>query len=311
MITKHNLPLFHQTPKRRKFIADLGKVAGAAAFLSSPFVSMANTSLASNAPMTVGDIMDLFIAEIPEGPFKQTVDTLKAGNRNIEVTGIATSMFATLDVIQQAIEMKVNFIIAHEPTYYNHLDDTDWLKGDEVYQYKAELLKKNNMAVWRNHDYIHTHFPDGVQTGVVKKLGWEEYYNPKERNRYQIPATSLKDLIDHVKESLGIDTVRYIGDLSQSCQKVLLMPGASGGKRQIEMISKEKPDVLICGEISEWETAEYVRDARIKGENLSLVVMGHIDSEEPGSEFMAEWLQKNVPDIKVTHIPAKNPLSFY
>lgn len=292
-------------------MTDLGKVTGAAVLLSSPLASMANTPFTTNASMTVGDIMDLFIAEVPEGPFKQTVDTLKAGNRDIEVTGIVTSMFATLDVIQQAIDRQANFIIAHEPTYYNHLDDTDWLKNDEVYQYKAELLKKNNMAVWRNHDYIHTYFPDGVQTGVVKQLGWEDYYNPKERNRYQIPATSLESLIDHIKKSLGIDTVRYIGDLSQSCEKVLLMPGASGGKRQIEMVSKEKPDVLICGEISEWETAEYVRDARIKGQKLSLVVMGHIDSEEPGSEFMAEWLKGKVPGVKVTHVPAKNPLSFY
>ena len=292
-------------------MTDMGKAVGTTVLLSSPLISMASQQTTDDAPMTVGDIMDLFIAEIPEGPFPQTVDTLKAGSRDLEVTGIVTSMFPTLDVIQKAIDLKANFIIVHEPSYYNHLDETDWLKDDEVYQYKADLLKKNKIAIWRNHDYIHTYFPDGVQTGVVKQLGWEDYYNPKERNRYQIPPTSLKSLIDHVKESLGIDTVRYIGDLSQTCEKVLLMPGASGGKRQIAMASKEKPDVLICGEISEWETAEYVRDARIKGQDLSLVVMGHIDSEEPGSEFMAEWLREHVPSIKVTHVPAKNPLSFY
>ena len=75
-------------------------------------------------------------------------------------------------------------------------------------------------------------------------------------------------------------------------------------------MSSEKPDVLLCGEISEWETAEYVRDAQAEGRKLSLVVLGHIASEEPGSEFMANWLKEKVPGIKVTHVPSQNSLSF-
>ena len=35
---------------------------------------------------------------------------------------------------------------------------------------------------------------------------------------------------------------------------------------QIQAIERVKPDVLICVEIQEWETAEYVRDALAKGE---------------------------------------------
>ena len=32
--------------------------------------------------------------------------------------------------------------------------------------------------------------------------------------------------------------------------------------------------------------------------------------KEPGSEYMADWLRKKIPGIPVTHIPAKNSLSF-
>ena len=88
------------------------------------------------------------------------------------------------------------------------------------------------------------------------------------------------------------------------------MPGASGGKSHIEGIIREKPDVLVCGEIQEWETAEYVRDAQTKGDKLSLVVLGHIASEEPGSAYMATWLKEKLPGIKVIHVPAENSLSF-
>jgi putative NIF3 family GTP cyclohydrolase 1 type 2 len=120
----------------------------------------------------------------------------------------------------------------------------------------------------------------------------------------------LKDLVAHAKDKLHIEKVRYIGDPAQSCTKVLFMPGAAGGTRQIQSIGKIKPDVMICGEIQEWETAEYVRDARAKGDNISLVVLGHIASEEPGSEFMLQWLKEHIPAIKSTHINCGNSLSF-
>lgn len=311
MVPKNeNLP-FLPSQGRRKFLSTLAKGAGAAVFLPMPGARVAGSFPLSPPTWTVGQIMDLFIQEVPRGVIDNTVDTLKAGNRDIKVSGIVTSMFASLEVIRKAIELGANFIIAHEPTFYNHLDETDWLEQDEVYRYKADLLKKHQMAVWRNHDYVHSYFPDGVQKGVVTKLGWEKYQDPNSRNIITLPSTSLENLIQHTKQRLGITTVRYIGDLSQNCRKVLLMPGASGGRRQIQLISQLKPDVVMCGEISEWETAEYVRDARSKGQKLSLVVMGHVDSEEPGSEFMAAWLKEKIPGMEVVHVPSNNPLSFF
>jgi putative NIF3 family GTP cyclohydrolase 1 type 2 len=218
-------------------------------------------------------------------------------------------MFATIPVIRKAIEEKANFIIAHEPTFYNHTDETDWLKDDKVYQYKAALLRDNNITVWRNHDYIHSHTPDGVMDGVADKLGWKKYMMGADSN-YDIPPTTLKNLIAHCKKSLGISNVRYIGDASDKCSKVILAPGAAGGRNQIMAASMAKPDVLIVGELSEWETAEYVRDARAAGNKISLIVLGHADSEEPGSRYMADWIKKNIPEIKVIEIPAGNPFKF-
>ena len=294
---------------RREFISTIVRAAGAAVLLNAPLAGNTSNTSETTKKLMVGEIMDAFTGEVNGAPFANTVDTLKAGNRDIEVKGIITSMFATLEVINKAIAMKSNFIIAHEPTYYNHLDETNWLANDGVFRYKSDLLKQHNMAIWRNHDYIHRHQPDGVMSDVVERLGWSASYNPA-NSIAQLSPTNLKTLIEHAKSKLGIDTLRYIGDLSQNCSKILVMPGAAGGRRQILSMSKEKPDVLICGEIAEWETAEYVRDARTKGEKLALIVLGHIASEEPGSVYMARWLRQKFPEIQVTHVPAGNSLSF-
>jgi len=53
-----------------------------------------------------------------------------------------------------------------------------------------------------------------------------------------------------------------------------------------------------------------VRDARAKGDNIALVVIGHIASEEPGSVFMQQWLKEKVPGVKATHVYCGNSLSF-
>lgn len=295
---------------RRKFIYDISAVVGSGVMLSVPLISNAANFVKTDKPYTVKQIIDLFISEVPGAPFANTVDTLKSGSEDTAVTGIVTAMFATVAVIRKAIDLGANFIIAHEPTFYNHTDDTSWLEHDDVYQYKANLLKKHNIAVWRNHDYIHSLKPDGVTKGVLTQLEWEKYADKDSPNILTFPRVSLKYLVGHAKEKLHIEQVRYIGNPAQTCSRVLFMPGAAGGHRQIQSIGMVKPDVIICGEIQEWETAEYIRDARAKGDNISLVVLGHIASEEPGSLFMQEWLKEKIPSLKTTHVYCENSLEF-
>lgn len=307
MINENNATENNNDLTRRKFIQTTA--LGAGAMLAMPALSKANGFIEPES-YTVKQIMDKFIAEVGIGNIPNTVDTLKAGSPDTVVTGIVTTMFATIDVIRKTIAHGANFIIAHEPTFYNHADNTTWLKDDDVYQYKADLLKQHNIAVWRNHDYIHSLKPDGVMMGVLKLLEWDQYADKDLPNLLTVQSTPLRDLVHQAKVKLNIEEVRYIGDLTETCRRVLFMEGAAGGQRQIEAIMKYKPNALFVGELSEWETAEYVRDARAKGDNLSLIVLGHIASEEPGSEFMLEWLKKNVPGVKVNHISSGNSMKF-
>ena len=310
MIPGENTPIKNSGFTRRKFIYNVSAAVGAGVVLSSPLFAQAAGFIKTDESYTVKQIMDLFIKDVPGGVKTNTVDTLKAGSPDTKVTGIVTTMFANIAVIRNAIDLGANFIIAHEPTFYNHEDNTDWLQNDAVYRYKVNLLKQHNIAVWRNHDYIHSLVPDGVTTGVLAKLDWQKYADQGIPNIITLPKTTLKGLIAHAKTKLNIEKVRYIGDPAQKCSRVLLLPGAAGGTRQIEAIDKYKPDVLMVGELSEWETAEYVRDALAKGDNLSLIVLGHIASEEGGSEFMLNWLKEKVPGIKATHVPSGNSLRF-
>ena len=294
---------------RRKFIRNLS-VAGAGIALASPLLGKASGFIKVDGSYTVKQVMDLFIKDVPGGALSSTVDTLKAGSGDTVVTGIVTTMFATIDVIKKAIDFGANFIIAHEPTFYNHQDDTSWLQNDDVYQYKANLIKEHNIAIWRNHDYIHHLVPDGVTMGVLNQLGWTDLADVRLPNVITLPTTTVGEVVKQAKEKLHIEKVRFVGDPQQACTKVLFIPGSAGGQMQIKGVDKVKPDVLMVGEVSEWETMEYIRDARAKGDKISLIVLGHIASEEPGSEFMLGWLKKNLPSIKAKHILSGNSYTF-
>lgn len=272
-----------------------------------PFDIFAKTE---QSKITVQEIIDIILKNIPGAPYAPTVDTLKSGSPSTIVSGVVTTMFATLDVIHKTIAAKANFIIAHEPTFYNHLDETNWLESSDVFKLKKELLDKNNIAVWRFHDHWHTNNLDGVRVGVIRDLGWEKNIDASNSRVVNLPGLKLSALIDHAKNKLGIKELRFIGDLDQMCKKILLMPGAAGGRSQISELIKVQPDVLICGEVAEWETAEYIRDSRATGKKISLVVLGHSQSEEPGMAYLVEWLQPKVAPIKVVHIESGNPFSF-
>ncbi|WP_428657787.1 Nif3-like dinuclear metal center hexameric protein [Runella sp.] len=288
---------------RRKFIINSVKSAGVLS-MSSPLIT--KNILPTKKQFTVQEIIHLILKEGQLPIQKLTVDTIKSGHADQVVTGIVTTMFPTIAVIEEAAKRDANFIIAHEPTFYNHRDDVEWVKNNSVVKQKQQLLEKHKMAVWRFHDYCHALTPDAISYGVAKKANWLPYFKTGE-TIVTLPSQSLQQMVQHLKASLGITHVKVIGNPEQQCKRVALLPGAWGGQRHVSVAEAEKPDVLIVGEVSEWETAEYIRDARLLGSNIALIVLGHAVSEEPGMEWFVDWLQPKIADVKVTHLASKDP----
>ncbi|MBB5394686.1 Nif3-like dinuclear metal center hexameric protein [Mucilaginibacter sp. AK015] len=295
------------TLNRRKFITASAISVGGLALSS---VTPAFTKiLPSRKQYTVQNIIDLIMKEGNLLPIKGTVDTLKSGEPGLIVTGIVTTMFATVEVIKEAAKLGANFIIAHEPTFYNHRDDINWVNNNDLARQKQALLKAQHTTVWRCHDYIHSLKPDAMLYGAMKKLNWLPYFTTNTPT-ITIPQTSLAALVKHLKTSLGITHLRIIGDLNQYCSRVTYLPGAPGGQMQVSVAINQKPDVLIVGELSEWETAEYIRDARLLGSKISLIILGHNMSEDPGMDYFVDWLQPKLTDLKVQHVPSGDPFTW-
>jgi len=293
---------------RRRFLSSVAGLAGTSLVMALPKISLAKNLWQT---FTVRQVIDVILKEIPSAPFATTVDQLRSGNMEQAVTGIVTTMFPTIKVIEKTAETGANLIIAHETPFYNNQDETDWLKDDDVYRYKVQLLNKHKIAIWRFHDYWHSHKPDGIIMGNLMKLGWEKHYDMNKPRVLTLPeAMSLKSIATLAKKRLGISTVRVVGNLNQDCRTIYLAFGYMDSKRQIAAIQEFKPDLILSGETREWETVERVRDGQLMGQKTALLVLSHSVSEEAGMEYAASWLQPKVAGVKVTHIASANPFTF-
>jgi putative NIF3 family GTP cyclohydrolase 1 type 2 len=258
---------------------------------------------------TIQQVINTIVKEVPEAPMADSVDVFKCGDPARQVTGIVTTFMATRKVIDKAIELGANLIITHEPTYYNHRDEVDWLRGDSVYEAKRALLDQNGIAVWRFHDYWHMHRPDGIGTGFVRTMGWENYVSADDYVAV-LPPTPLTTLTSQLKAKLNMPVLRVVGPQEMTCRRVAMVLGAVPGDWQIKAFREGKVDTVICGETTEWQTCEYVRDAVASGEDKALLVLGHEKSEEAGMAYLVEWLRPKVPGVTITHVPAGDPIRF-
>ncbi|MFC1604743.1 Nif3-like dinuclear metal center hexameric protein [Planctomycetota bacterium] len=223
---------------------------------------------------------------------QRTVDTFKAGDPDTPVTGVAVTFMATYDVLRRATQQGCNFVITHEPTFYHGQDDTSQLDPDPIIEAKRKFIKDNNLTVWRFHDHIHRTEPDGIVAGMIELFGWKSLQIQNEKLHFELPKPmSLQQFVNGLKGKFDNSTIRVIGDPQMQFTKFGFAPGASGSVMQMKMLQTQGIEVLIAGETREWETVEYVRDAKDMGRSKALILLGHCISEETRHEALQRVAQ--------------------
>lgn len=273
------------------------------------WIALAPLALAQNdsARLTATQVMQRIIAATGATVPANTVDTLKAGDPDTIVTGIATTFMDTYPVLEKAVAGGKNLIITHEPTFYNHLDDQAPLANDPVQQQKLAYIREHHLVVWRFHDTWHARQPDGILAGMINQFGWRAYQNATDPHRFTLPATTVAQVAASLQARTGDRAIRIVGDRSMTVTEIALMPGAAGSDRQIKALEEDNVQLLVAGEAREWETVPYVVDAAAEGRHKALILLGHDISEEAGMDECARWVRTLFPSMPVAFIPAGEP----
>ncbi len=248
---------------------------------------------------TAGNLIDEIIKNTGSPKIQNTVDVIKEGDPETQVTGIISCMFATTDILKQAVAKNCNLIIVHEPLYYNHLDETKHFQNNAVFLEKKKFIDDHKLVIWRFHDYIHSMKPDGIESGMVEKLGWKDYVVKGSMNQFILPRTTLKEILINLKQVFPKNAFYVIGNPNMEVSNVRFAAGAPGSATHIRLLEDKNTDVVIAGEAQQWETYEYARDAVDQGRNKAIIFLGHIPSEEAGMDYCASWLKTFIKDIPV------------
>jgi putative NIF3 family GTP cyclohydrolase 1 type 2 len=258
-------------------------------------------------PLTAATVIDRIKANVGVPWREKTVDNLIAGSPTTPVKGIATTMMATLDVLQRAHAAGRNMVITHESTFFSHQDSIDQLRDDKTYLYKLNFIEKNGMAVFHFHDHWHARRPDGIATGMMRELGWEKNADPENPRRYQFPGIPLARFASSIEKKLKIRTMRVLGDPKLPVNRVMTSWGYASQFPGTTFIARPDVDVLVVGETREWELVEYVQDMIASGQKKGLVIMGHVVSEQSGMRYCAEWLRGFLKGVPIGFVPAAEP----
>ena len=298
-------------------MADLSRrefAALAAAAAVAPFVPATNVS---GAPaVSAGDVIERIKKNIGVDWKVDSLDTLKAGDVSTVAKGIVTTSMATMTVLQQAVKAGANIVLTAQPTFYARADVPTPPAGrgeanqasapDAVFTAKNEFITRNRLVVFRLSDHWRQRRPDPLTQGLATALRWSKYQSADDSQRFDVPAISLDTLVSSVKDALrSRGGIRVIGDPRTTVTRIGLLPGTTPIQAALKMLPNV--DVIVAGEVREWETVEYVRDKVFAGEKKGLILVGRVVSEEPGMAICADWLKTFVPEVPIRHISAGDP----
>lgn len=296
-------------------MADLSRREFAALAAAAAVAPFADVTSVRAAAITAEEVIGRIKKNIGIDWKPESVDTVKAGDPSTTVTGIVTTSMATLAVLQQAVKARANVVITAQPTFYSRADVPTPPVGrgtpppvaapDRVFAAKNDFIRKNNLVVFRLSEHWRQRQPDPLAQGLAAALGWSKQASADPR-RFDVPALSLDALASRVKNGLRArGGVRVMGDARTAVRRIGLLPGTTPIQAALNMLPGV--DVIIAGEVREWESVEYVRDKIFAGEKKGLILVGRVVSEEPGMDICANWLRTFVSEVPIRHISAGDP----
>lgn len=216
---------------------------------------------------------------------------LNIGDPDADVKKIIVALDATEDVIDEAIEKGADMIVTHHPLLFHAVKKINYDRPDGR---KIIKLIKNNINMFAAHTNLDaakggtndvlaemiglknlTVLSEGCEDGIgIGKIGYFE-------GDMTLGMLSVK-----IKEALGLDAVRVIGNLSSKVEKAALCTGA-GGEFMDDAV-REGCDVFITSDIRYHEAMDAV------DKKIALIDATHYATENIIVPVIAQYLRKKL-----------------
>jgi dinuclear metal center YbgI/SA1388 family protein len=195
-----------------------------------------------------------------------------------QITGIVFSLDLSEKVVERAINTKANCIVTHHPAIYGGIQR---LYYDNPQTAALCMCIKNDISVIS----MHLNFdaaPQGIDYHLMKGIGGDKCKAQINLDGgaygrvYDIPSTTLKDLVNKIKEQFTTQRVIYYGDDDKIIQTASSFCGAGTDEDAILFAVKNSADVLISSDMKHHHIAELV------ARKMGVIILTHYASETYG-----------------------------
>jgi len=242
--------------------------------------------------MNVQDVLDLIEKVAPSALADEWDNVgLMCGKRKSKVTKVLLAVDITTDVLNEAISLGCDLILAHHPFLFSKLsviDDKD-VKSRQI----IELLE-NKISVISAHTNADS-ADGGMNDYLANLLGLKDVKTTAFSKYMRVGKLAQDSTVEKfttvVKEKLKLPFVLVVGDKNAPVKRVAV---STGGADVDEMIAaKKKYDVIVTGEFN------YHKALDISEEGVNAIVCQHYSSELLFTWWMEEILLKNMPELDV------------
>ncbi len=234
---------------------------------------------------------------MPERPLGAD-EGFRWGDRAVEVHGVMVAFFPTIETIRACADEGCNLLIVHEllqmPYPWRGNADLGEHLTWQVNHNRISALAKNDITLFRAHGTLDRFC---IHRAFVEMLGLGDPVSGDGFvSIYEIPPTTVRDLVEDVKRSTGMSALRVTASVDRRVSRVGLPWGGTGlsvNATFLNSVIEHEPHVLIAGETDEY-AMRMVRDCGVE-----LIETGHAISEEPGLLRFADHLRSQFPELRV------------
>ena len=230
---------------------------------------------------------------------------LQVGYSDKEVHTIALALDATSEVIAQAKSYGADLLLTHHPLLFSgikKITDSDYL-GKRI----LDLISSDLCCYAMHTNFDVLGMADAAADMLhlsdreVLEITYEDDISVEGIGRVGalLEPVKLSELAGKVAEVFEIEHVRYYGDPDQLMVTCAILPGS--GKSEIDLAVKAGADVYITGDISHHDGIDAVE----KG--IAVIDAGHYGIEKIFIPYMKEYLEREVPEIRIVSCDAGAP----
>lgn len=219
---------------------------------------------------------------------------------NKKITHIVTSVSASLETIQKALELKPEVLIVHHGLFWKK--DSYRIQG--IKKEKIKLLLNQGTTLLAYHLPLDCHKKWGNNWKAAIDMGWKNIkgFGPRCSDGHlgvmgEVDNLPLDDFQKKLEDYYAHPASSALGG-SKTVKKVALISG--GAHKEIHDAVKEGADAFITGSFDEpiWHIAFE--------EKINFFAMGHSNTEKIGPKALGEHLAKQF-NLKHTFLDIPNP----